>query len=306
MFDFVDIETTSYCNAKCPFCNRTNMKFEKKHLDLEVIKKLPFNEIKNVLLIGNKGDAIFYNKFFELIEYIINNFDCHISLHTNASAHNTDWWIKLHKITQERCRVVYALDGLEDTHSLYRIGTNFHKVVENIEAYNKAGGYSICQFIRFQHNDHQIDGVRKLVSEIGSKKIWVRKSRGYNRNLKRPSNTKTRHEINRMKGGKICCVFLERPSFVLTVDGEIRPCCFMADDNYFKDFLLHLKLDIRNCGHIIKYRENPNSINLYKNSFEDIMLSEYFELIRKNYRRLHKCNQKCIANFSDIVDEEEL
>ena len=183
MFEFVDIETTSYCNAKCPFCNRTNMLFYKRHLDIEVIKKLPFNEIRSVLLLGNKGDAIFYPKLFQLIEWIRANHKTWIQIHTNASAHDIYWWAELAKLLKGQGAVVYSLDGLEDTHKMHRIGTNFHKIVENITAFNEKGGKSICQFLKFKHNEHQIDELRELVRSIGSEKLWIRKSRGFNSNL---------------------------------------------------------------------------------------------------------------------------
>jgi MoaA/NifB/PqqE/SkfB family radical SAM enzyme len=304
MFKFVDIETTSYCNAKCPFCNRTNMDFKPKHLELDVIKKLPFEKISHILLIGNKGDAIFYPQLFELIEWIGKFEGNWITIHTNASAHNTDWWKELAILLKNKGDIVYALDGLEDTHKLHRIGTDFNKIVENITAFSEKGGESVCQFIKFKNNEHQIDDIKKLVNKIGSESLWIRKSRNFNDILLRPEGSKTRHEINREKKEKIKCVFLNKPSFVLTVDGEIRPCCFMADDDYIKNFKIHFSEDIKYPQHIIAYRKYPNSINLKYNSFDEIMNSKYYMSIKRNYKYLFRCNQKCKATFEDIVQKE--
>lgn len=304
MFKFVDIETTSYCNAKCPFCNRTNMDFKPKHLELDVIKKLPFESISHILLLGNKGDAIFYPQLFELIEWIWKFEGNWVTIHTNASAHNTYWWEELAKLLDNKGDIVYALDGLEDTHKLHRIGTDFNKIVENVTAFNEKGGKSICQFIKFKNNEHQIDDMKKLVKKIGSSSFWIRKSRNFNDILLRPEGAKTRHEINKTKKEEIKCVFLNKPSFVLTVDGEIRPCCFMADDDYIKNFKTHFFEDIRYPHHIIAYRGYPNSINLKYNSFYEIMNSKYYMDIKKNYKHLFRCNQKCKATFEDIVQEE--
>jgi MoaA/NifB/PqqE/SkfB family radical SAM enzyme len=305
MFDFVDIETTSYCNAKCPFCNRTNMEFEKKHLDIEIIKKLPFNDIRNILLLGNKGDVIFYPKLFKLLEWIMNNSKTWFQIHTNASAHSKEWWSELAVLLKDRGTIVYALDGLENTHNLHRIGTNFDKIIENVTAFNQKGGISICQFLKFKHNEHQVDEIKKLVKSIGTNRIWIRKSRSFNDNLLRPDGIKTRHEINQEKN-TVKCVFIDKPSFVLTVDGEIRPCCFMADDDYVNNFGIHLKEDIKYPKHLIEYLRNPKSINLYFFSFVEIMNSSYYKAIKKNYKHLFRCNQKCKATFEDIVDEEEI
>ncbi len=304
-YQFVDIETTSYCNAKCPFCNRTNMAFKPKNLDIEVIKKLPFNEISVALLLGNKGDAIFYPKLFELIEWIRANAKTWIQIHTNASFHNEFWWIHLAQLLNGQGAIIYALDGLEDTHKLHRIGTDFNKIVKNITAFNKVGGKSICQFLKFKHNEHQVDAIKELVRFMGSEKFWIRKSREYNSILQRPDGAKTRHEMSK-ENTEIKCVFLSKPSFYLTVDGEIRPCCFMADDDYKGNFKQHFYEDIHNLQHLIAYKRDPKSINLRDNSFSDIMNSRYYKHIKTNHKKLFRCNQKCKATFEDIVDEELL
>ena len=305
---FIDIEATSYCNARCPFCNRTDMEgFKPKHLDFEVIRKLPFERIKHVLLLGNKGDAIFYPDLFKLLEYMWAFDGNWVTIHTNASAHDEIWWTELAEILNGKGDIVYALDGLEDTHSLHRVGTKFEKVVSNVKAFNDAGGAAICQFIKFDNNAHQEDAVRALAKEIGTKGFWVRKSRGFNETLKRPDGAQTRHELNRDNiQEKVKCVHLDKPSLVLTVDGEIRPCCFMADDDYVKNFKIHFREDIKFPQHIINYRRDPKSINLKYRSFDDIMNSRYYMWIKKNYKYLYRCNQKCKVGFTDIVDGESL
>jgi MoaA/NifB/PqqE/SkfB family radical SAM enzyme len=306
IFEFVDIEATSHCNSRCAFCNRSYLDFKPKNLDIEIIKKLPFERIKKVMFLGSKGDAIFYPHILEIVEWITKNYGSIINIHTNASIHSPLWWERLAKSFRDRGHVIYALDGLEDTHSLYRNGTNFYNVIENIKAFNKAGGRSVAQFIRFKHNAHQVDDVRNLAREMGSIKFWLRKSRGYNSVFQRPDDARTRHEIGETKDSRIVCTFLENGSFILTVDGEIRPCCFMADDDYVKDFMSLFYQDIRNARHIAAYRNDPKSINLKYHDLESIFASPYFQEIKKSYEKLHRCNQKCKAQFCDIVDEDYL
>jgi len=307
MFKFVDIETTSYCNARCPFCNRTLMdNYEPQHLPFHVIQKLPFERIKHVLLLGNKGDAIFYPELFKLLEYMWAFTGNWVTIHTNASVHGEIWWTELAQLLKGKGDIVYALDGLEDTHSLHRVGTNFERIVSNVMAFNKAGGLSTCQMIKFKENEHQVETVKALTKKIGTNTFWVRKSRAFNDVLHRPTGAKTRHEINASKQTKIKCVHLEGPSFVLTVDGEIRPCCFMADDDYKNHFETHFWEDIKHPQHILNYIRNPKSINLKYNSFDEIMNSRYYYWIRSNYKHLFRCNQKCKATFEDIVDKENL
>lgn len=307
MFKFVDIETTSFCNAKCPFCNRTNMEFTPKHLKLDIIKKLPFEKIEHVLLLGNKGDAIFYPKLFELIEYICEFDGSWITIHTNASAHKEKWWVKLADLLKENGDIVYALDGMEDTHKLHRVGTDFKKIIRNMKAFNSAGGRSVCQFLKFKHNQDQVEDVKKLVKSIGTEDFWVRKSRGFKEELglERPDGAKTRFELGREnRDKKIWCTHVKTGSFVLTVDGEIRPCCFMADDDYDKDFKMHFFQNRKHVQHLIAYKADPKSISLKHHTFDEIMNSRYYKWIRKNYPFLYRCHEKCHVGWDDIVDKE--
>ena len=82
--------------------------------------------------------------------------------------------------------------------------------------------------------------------------------------------------------------------------------CFMADDDYKNHFDVHFWEDRRHPQHIINYMKNPKSINLKYNTFDEIMDSRYYQWIKKNYKHLFRCNQKCKATFEDIVDRENL
>ena len=48
--------------------------------------------------------------------------------------------------------VVFCLDGLEDTHEIYRRKTNFNKIISNMKAFIDAGGYAGVITTAFDHN----------------------------------------------------------------------------------------------------------------------------------------------------------
>jgi sulfatase maturation enzyme AslB (radical SAM superfamily) len=67
----------------------------------------------------------------------------------------------------KRYHVRFALDGLKDTHSLYRMGSDYDTVVKNMKTFIDAGGRATWKFIVFKHNEHQVDEASKLARELG-------------------------------------------------------------------------------------------------------------------------------------------
>ena len=63
----------------------------------------------------------------------------------------------LASIMRKPDKVIFAIDGLEDTNHLYRVNTNFNKIMENAKAFINAGGIARWDFIAFAHNEHQIE-----------------------------------------------------------------------------------------------------------------------------------------------------
>merc|ERR1711991_170093 len=80
-----------------------------------------------------------------------------LKYYTNGGYKSKEWWS------------VFAIDGLADTHHLYRVNTRFERVIENAKAFIEGGGNAQWSFIRFGHNQHQEEQARKLAKEIGFK-----------------------------------------------------------------------------------------------------------------------------------------
>jgi sulfatase maturation enzyme AslB (radical SAM superfamily) len=83
--------------------------------------------------------------------------------------------------------VGFALDGLADTHCLYRQDTDWHKIVENAQAFIAAGGHAIWRFVPFDHNRHQEQACKDLAKSMGFRRfenIYDGRDRGpvYQRN----------------------------------------------------------------------------------------------------------------------------
>jgi hypothetical protein len=130
------------------------------------------DQISEYYYCGNFGDPILNNDLIEMCRYTTQNAPhLKVSVHTNGGARTTDWWASLAKaLPSEHC-VHFALDGLEDTHHLYRVGTDFNKIIENAKAFISAGGRAEWVFLSFKHNEHQIDAAKEMAKQLGFEKF---------------------------------------------------------------------------------------------------------------------------------------
>lgn len=174
----LQIEPTTFCNAKCPHCARFdeygNLHPDLKlgHLDIDaIIKNLELSSMNNlqlVILEGDKGDPVMHPK----IEKIIDTFASapsspQIKLTTNGSIRSVSWWQNLAKKNYKNLEIVFSIDGLRDTNHLYRVGLDYDSIINNARAFISSGGHATWKFILFKHNEHQLDRVIELSKELG-------------------------------------------------------------------------------------------------------------------------------------------
>jgi MoaA/NifB/PqqE/SkfB family radical SAM enzyme len=169
------LETTSKCQAKCPQCARNWHGGKlRPHIELDEITLEQFKEwfssdfikqLTNISMCGRLGDPIIAKDTLEIFKYLREtNNNLILNMSTNGSARNSQWWTNLAKLG---VNVYFALDGLSDTHSIYRIGTNWEKVIENAKTFIKSGGQAHWEMLVFKHNEHQVDDCEKLSRQLG-------------------------------------------------------------------------------------------------------------------------------------------
>ena len=262
MFSFkqikhVELELSSHCNASCPLCPRNLFGYE--NIDLGYIKKnLTLDEIKQILskdfltqieyitLEGNYGDPLMNPELISIIEYL----DKPIEIYTNASLQTELFWKSLAKYP---VTVYFAIDGLEDTHHLYRRKTDYNKILKNAKIFIESGGNAIWKMIKFNYNQHQIEHAKKLSAALGFDDFIVvdhgRNSGPVfdkNGNLEYvlgnfSGNLNLDHYIDIINHGDIFiediddspkksvdCLSKNNFSIYISSTGDVFPCCFMG------------------------------------------------------------------------------
>jgi len=171
----VHLEISSLCNASCPWCPRTfwgypfNGGYPELYLSLQQSQKIFqhsfLNQLHSIRINGNFGDIVMNPDGADIVEYFKHeNPKLQITISTNGGARDREFWQRL---ARAGARVVFALDGLEDTHYLYRQNTIWSTVIKNAQTFIDHGGDAVWKMIRFQHNDHQVDACKHLSQEMG-------------------------------------------------------------------------------------------------------------------------------------------
>lgn len=170
----VHLEISSLCNARCPLCPRNfhgypyNDGYVEANLSLDSAKHIftPkfLSQLKRININGNYGDAVMNPNTPDIVEYFrSHNKDLIIDISTNGSARDEIFWRRL---ALAEVRVSFCLDGLEDTHHLYRQNTSWSTILINANTFISAGGQAIWKMIRFEHNLHQIEACKSLAKKL--------------------------------------------------------------------------------------------------------------------------------------------
>jgi len=175
----IHLEISSLCNARCPLCPRNfygypyNGGYVETNLTLTNIKHIFSSEflqqLNSININGNFGDAVMNHETPDIVEYFRSqNKDLELCISTNGSARDRSFWTKL---AQAKAIIYFCLDGLEDTHHLYRQNTNWQTIINNAKNFIEAGGRAVWKMIKFDHNQHQISECKELSKKIGFSKF---------------------------------------------------------------------------------------------------------------------------------------
>jgi len=297
----VQLEIGNYCNLSCPSCTRSsrakhNLPLNTEFLSLDVIKKelrrdnLP--SIERIVMSGNVEEPTLHPDIESIIEYLCDTFpDALIEISSNASTRDPEFWKRLGELSATKnFRATFAIDGLEDTNQLYRIGSDWDTIVKNFRSYLAVGNTnSVWQCVVFDHNKHQIDEIREFAKAEGFEQIAIR----YSGRISRESNTNVMTDANIIENNNIVCKSQFGPSHItpsifINYSGDVAPCCFQDPHHKHATLANTIKSD-------------PSVFyNIKNNTLSEIVDGEYFELFDKHMATDSLCIKHCKQNHKDI------
>lgn len=347
MFSFTDlqsvhVEITNRCQAKCPMCSRNfhgglpNPLLQETDWSLEdfknVFDKEVRQQIKKITFCGNFGDPLINLDLINMLDWVKND-KIYIDIHTNGSLRNHDFWKDLPKHLPLEHKVVFAIDGLKDTHSKYRVNTDFEKIINNAQAFIAGGGTAEWSMIRFKHNAHQVELARETAAKLKFKYFTVKDSSRFalenvfevydlsNQVIDILEPYKIQQNIDielipqLVEQSNIDCWASKQKEVYIDAHLQLMPCCFLASVpyNYYSktDKLFVAKEKINNqYKSLIKELGNTN---LQNKSIKDVISTNNYNTVWKKYwstKKLYTCARTCghiVAKPSDqIVNNQQL
>lgn len=322
----IQLDHSSRCNLFCPQCARTNnKKVPIADLTIDDYKIIlePFQKNKIRLFhCGNYGDALASPTFDETFDYCLSQDVRKIKIATNGSLRNTDWWKDLAIKSKNKLTVVFSVDGLDDSNHLYRVGSNFKKIIENAQAFINNGGDAEWAFIEFKHNYHQIDEARELAKELGFRTFNVKyTSRFATSNIEKIQtrsgnvveetetnhNKKDKNEIVELYGSfdnyvqqtPITCKYQSNKTIFIDMCMNLWPCCWMGSPRYSNN----VSPQTASFDHFLfLYGEDFNNLRKYG---WDVLQHDFFrEYLERSwnepndkFKRIYVCGRTCGNKF---------
>jgi len=260
----VHVELTTRCNARCPMCMRNyrgldyNSGYPDSELSLADIHKIftpdLLKQLKKINFNGNLGDFAMGRWALEIVQYIT-SYGVEVKINTNGSLRTASWW---KKFAHPLVTIGFAIDGLKDTHQLYRQDTDWQRIIDNATAYINAGGQAVWRFAPFAHNRHQETECKQMAQNLGFKYFqnifdgrdqgpvfnrdggfshWIGPSDQTHNRLPDIKNLLQGHITWYDKNSKFKndqpniqynCIHKRNREIYLAADGSVYPCCYLG------------------------------------------------------------------------------
>lgn len=310
----IHLEISNNCQASCPMCSRNiNGGMENPLIKIKEWSLDDFKQVMNTRVLhqlygfyfcGTFGDPMMNDDLIEMCRYSKEiNPDIQIHIHTNGGARKSQWWKDLARALPSNHLVIFGIDGLEDTNHLYRVGVNFKTVISNATAFIEAGGRAQWAFIRFKHNEHQIESAKSMSQLLrfesfhhkeSSRFILEPKVKVVNRKgeithfIEPPTDTPMkfidRKSIENYKkivdSSHIECQVLKTKEVYIDAYGDLYACCWLANTPFThisEDASFEVRRKIKEQHQLMISR--LGEVNTFKRSIEDIINSDEYQTI---------------------------
>jgi radical SAM protein with 4Fe4S-binding SPASM domain len=273
------IEPTNLCNLQCPVCETGNRSIGRKRsmMTLDefrtIVARLP-STVKELCLHIN-GESFLNRDFYEMVR------------HASKEGYRT--FLDTNGLLIDPPRVVASgldqiticLDGdSEESYSLYRIGGDYRRLVENIRglaaARKEAGSEKpriTLKVIAMKHTDGLIDRMREVTEELGADEhqvtLFTARKSSEALQYQSPRTRFSKYLPEELEAGRLVTRYVpsirecQVPYYGLNVTaaGEVLPCCRDMEGRHVMGNLLERPLEeIWNNERFVDFRSRLISL----------------------------------------------
>ncbi len=245
---WLTIDPTNICTLRCPFCPTGQQRNSrpKEAMFFQNFKKI-IDELGPYLIhidFCNWGEPLLNKELFDMIAYA-KKFFIDTKVDTNLNYLSEEDAEKM--ILTGLDRLIVSIDGTsQETYSKYRVGGDFHKVINNLKTLiekkkelNRKNPFITWQFLVFRHNEHEIEEVKRLGRELGvyavgitkafiGDKDWIPINEEYSHYKKEEIKSEYTSEHFKKPPDRFCNWLWE--AIVVNSNGSVSPCCSIENE----------------------------------------------------------------------------
>ena len=165
----IDFAITTYCQARCRSCQRTNPDtgehndwLTPTHMSYTVfdnlLNKIPHN-LYAAQFCGELGDPMMHPKVTNFIDRAFEHPNLsHLVINTNGGLRTPDWYTMMGEKYENNLQICFGIDGMShDSNWKYREGVDWQRAMQNMLAFKQAGGDTEWHFIIFDWNWQEVE-----------------------------------------------------------------------------------------------------------------------------------------------------
>jgi len=309
----IQVELSNVCNAQCIGCRRTGESREKKFIELKnylhytdktfldetIFESIVSSEhdIKEIEFCGTIDEPLAHPKFLHILQYLLEHKpSLTIQIHTNGALRDNQYYYSLSQILQKfnDHNVRFSIDGLKESHYLYRGLNAYDKILSHAKTFIQAGGNAFWQMLLFPWNEDEVKRCEHIANTMNFERFIVRhdksslskwlpeeilearKTNYYKKplseNILKVDKQFEELEFLTSEIYDINCLFQSHSQVFLNWKGQVWPCCFLSGktevDVVNKDYNVELYAKL--------YRRNGENFNsIYHFTFDYNCYPEY-------------------------------
>ena len=235
------LELTNMCTVKCPRCPRTQMierfpnKWKNKNIELSDLEKFLDIDLsgKSFTLCGSYGDPIYHPNLIEIINWIKQKGGL-VFLETNGSYKSKVWWEQVVENLTPADKVTFSIDGTPENFTQYRVNADWNSIRTGIQVVTASNAKAVWKYIRFKYNQHNIDEVRSLATQMGVDEFeLVESDRWIEDDPFKPDITPIEKKIVWRTASVIDPLCIKKNNFhYISADGYYLPCAWVASPEF--------------------------------------------------------------------------